>query len=128
MRPKSALTGWGRGFESGLEFALCVVVGAAIGFFLDRWLGSEPWLLLVFMAFGFAAGLRVLLRGAQAAGPNLVCVYGEPGSASAIARALEAEEFDGLVGTVAGDDTVFVAVDRKSSGEAVLALIQSLVE
>jgi transcriptional regulator of arginine metabolism len=72
--------------------------------------------------------LRALLRGAQAAGPNLVCVYGEPGSASAIARALEAEEVQGIVGTVAGDDTLFVAVDRKSSGAAVLALIQSLVE
>ena len=72
--------------------------------------------------------LRILLRGAQAAGPNLICVFGEPGSASAIGRALEAEEFQGIVGTVAGDDTVFVAVDRKSSGEAVLALIQSLVE
>ena len=72
--------------------------------------------------------IRVLLRGAQAAGPNLVCVHGEPGSASAIARALEAEDLEGMVGTVAGDDTVFVAVERKSCGEAVLNLIQSLVE
>jgi ATP synthase protein I len=62
LRPKSALTGWGRGFESGLEFALCVVVGTALGYFLDRWLGTEPWLLLVFTGFGFAAGLRVLMR------------------------------------------------------------------
>jgi ATP synthase protein I len=31
-------------------------------YYLDRWLGTEPWLLLVFMGFGFAAGLRVLLR------------------------------------------------------------------
>ena len=74
------------------------------------------------------ASLRALLRGAQAAGPNLVCVFGEPGSASAIARALEAEELEGVVGSVAGDDTVLVAVDRKSSGEAVLSLVQSLVE
>jgi ATP synthase protein I len=62
LRPKSPVSGWGRGFEAGLEFALCVVVGAALGYYLDRWLGTEPWLLLVFMAFGFAAGLRVLLR------------------------------------------------------------------
>ena len=38
LQPRSAVTGWGRGFE------------------------TEPWLLLVFMGFGFAAGLRVLLR------------------------------------------------------------------
>ena len=74
------------------------------------------------------AALRVLLRGAQAAGPNLVCVHGEPGAASAIARALEAEGIEGIVGTVAGDDTVFVAVERKSSGEEVLALIESLLD
>jgi ATP synthase protein I len=62
LQPRSAVTGWGRGFETGLEFALCVLLGVAFGYYLDRWLGTEPWLLLVFMGFGFAAGLRVLLR------------------------------------------------------------------
>ena len=62
LQPRSAVTGGGRGFEAGLEFAICVVLGVAFGYYLDRWLGTEPWLLLVFMGFGFAAGLRVLLR------------------------------------------------------------------
>jgi ATP synthase protein I len=62
LQPRRPVTGWGRGFEAGLEFALCVMLGVAFGYYLDRWLGTEPWLLLVFMGFGFAAGLRVLLR------------------------------------------------------------------
>ena len=51
-----------------------------------------------------------LLRSSCSAGPNLIVVKCEPGAASAIARALEAEQIDGVLGTVAGDDTVFVAV------------------
>jgi ATP synthase protein I len=62
LQPRSPVTGWGRGFEAGLEFAICVILGVAIGYYLDAWLGTEPFLLLVFLGFGFAAGLRVLLR------------------------------------------------------------------
>ena len=43
----------------------------------------------------------------------------EPGAASAVARALEAEGIEGVAGTVAGDDTVFVALTTKSAGCAV---------
>lgn len=73
------------------------------------------------------ASLAMLLRDALAAGPHLVVIECEPGSASAVARALEAEEQPGLVGTIAGDDTVFVAVESKKSGEAVRALVLSFV-
>ncbi|MCH2103343.1 MAG: arginine repressor [Planctomycetes bacterium] len=71
--------------------------------------------------------LRPLLRGAEAAGPNLVVLSSEPGAASSIARALEEEEFDGLVGTVAGDDTIFVAVESERRGKAVIKLVHELL-
>ncbi len=71
--------------------------------------------------------LKPLLRGAQAAGPNLVVLSSEPGAASSIARALEEEEFDGLVGTVAGDDTIFVAVESELRGKAVITLVNDLL-
>ena len=38
-----------------------VVVGGAIGFFLDRWLHTTPILMLVLGALGFFAGLRDVL-------------------------------------------------------------------
>lgn len=71
--------------------------------------------------------LQSLLRGAAAAGPHLAVVRCEPGAASAVARALEAEELAGVVGTVAGDDTIFVAVEHRAAGRAVIERIRSLL-
>ncbi len=71
--------------------------------------------------------LRVLLRGAKGCGPNLVVVTCEPGAASAIARALEAESIAGVVGTVAGDDTVFVAAASQAAGRRVQRRIRELL-
>ncbi|RLA79685.1 MAG: hypothetical protein DRG36_04460 [Deltaproteobacteria bacterium] len=41
---------------------LAVAVGVGIGYYLDRWLGTEPWFLIVFLFFGIAAGFRNLFR------------------------------------------------------------------
>ena len=71
--------------------------------------------------------LAALLRGAEAAGPHMVVVHSEPGAANAIARAFEAENPDGVVGTIAGDYTVFVAVDAPEAGAAVIAFLQELL-
>ena len=43
-------------------FVGCIVVGGAIGYFLDVWLHTKPALMIVFGALGFVAGLRDLLR------------------------------------------------------------------
>ena len=39
-----------------------VVIGGAIGYFLDQKLHTGPWLLLAFGLAGFAGGLKELLR------------------------------------------------------------------
>ena len=39
-----------------------LVVGAALGFGLDRWLGTFPWLFLVFFVVGGAAGVLNVYR------------------------------------------------------------------
>ncbi|MEE9281369.1 MAG: AtpZ/AtpI family protein, partial [Myxococcota bacterium] len=39
----------GKALELGIQFGTCVIVGVALGYYLDRWLGTEPVLLLVFM-------------------------------------------------------------------------------
>ncbi|MDT9600447.1 AtpZ/AtpI family protein [Sphingosinicella rhizophila] len=36
--------------------------GAVIGLVLDRWLGTEHWLLLVLLVFGFGIGIRNVIR------------------------------------------------------------------
>jgi transcriptional regulator of arginine metabolism len=71
-------------------------------------------------------GLAALLRGARPAGEHLVCVFSEPGAASAVARALEAESLPGLVGTVAGDDTVLAAMESDAAGSSLIARVLSL--
>ena len=46
----------------GLELGLSVVVGFLIGSWLDGWLGTDPWLLLVFGTAGIVAGYRSIFR------------------------------------------------------------------
>ena len=46
----------------GLELGLSVVVGFLIGSWLDGWLGTDPWLLLVFGTAGILAGYRSIFR------------------------------------------------------------------
>ena len=36
--------------------------GAVIGWFLDRWLGTTPWLLLALLFLGGAAGFRNVMK------------------------------------------------------------------
>ncbi|MGA6993719.1 MAG: AtpZ/AtpI family protein [Candidatus Deferrimicrobiaceae bacterium] len=55
----------------GLELAIAVILGLAIGYYLDKWLGTGPWMTVVWMAIGFAAGLRSLFRAALRSGKGL---------------------------------------------------------
>ncbi len=56
----------GQGFRFALEIVITTVVGSAIGWQLDRWLGTKPWLLLLFMLLGLAAGFLSLFRAVAA--------------------------------------------------------------
>ena len=46
----------------GLEMGLSVVIGLGAGYYLDRWLGTSPWMLLLWMVFGLVAGFRSVIR------------------------------------------------------------------
>jgi ATP synthase protein I len=46
----------------GITLAASIAIGSAIGIGLDRWLGTSPWLTILFFLFGVAAGFRNLLR------------------------------------------------------------------
>jgi len=59
-----------RGFRLSTEFVAGVVVGAAIGWLLDRWLGISPWGMIVFLLLGFAAGVLNVMRGAGVVASN----------------------------------------------------------
>ncbi|MBC2884525.1 AtpZ/AtpI family protein [Ochrobactrum sp. CM-21-5] len=44
------------------EFIAGIVVGALLGWFIDRFAGTSPWGLIVFLLLGFAAGVLNVLR------------------------------------------------------------------
>lgn len=54
--------GMAYGFRMSSELVAAILVGGLIGYALDRWLGTTPWLFLVFFVLGFAAGILNLLR------------------------------------------------------------------
>jgi ATP synthase protein I len=53
-----------RGLRLSAEFVAGILVGAAIGWLMDRWLGTSPWGMIVFLLFGFAAGVLNMMRAA----------------------------------------------------------------
>lgn len=50
---------------------------------------------------------------------NLIVIKTLPGSAQAVASAIDQEQNDGILGTVAGDDTIFVAIKSKTYLEGI---------
>ena len=57
-------SGYARGFRLSSELVAGVVVGAGIGWLIDRWLGISPWGFIVFVLLGFVAGMLNLMRAA----------------------------------------------------------------
>ena len=50
----------------GFSVPMAIVIGGGAGWLLDGWLGTAPWLFLVFLGFGIVAGLRNVVRAASA--------------------------------------------------------------
>jgi len=66
-RPAADASGYARGFRLSSELVGGVLVGAGIGWALDRLLGISPWGLIVFFLLGFAAGVVNVMRTAGVA-------------------------------------------------------------
>src|SRR5689334_1380722 len=46
----------------GLELGISVAIGLLIGYYMDKWLGTQPWLMLLWLTFGLIAGFRGVFR------------------------------------------------------------------
>jgi len=55
----------------GLALVIATVIGLAGGYYLDRWLGTSPWLTLIGLLFGIAAGFVNLFRAVKRAEKNV---------------------------------------------------------
>ena len=55
----------GSAFKLGTELVSAVAVGTIIGFILDNWFDTKPWLIIIFFFLGAIAGLLNVIRTAN---------------------------------------------------------------
>ena len=55
----------GIAFKMSTEMVAAVVVGTIIGFILDNWFGTKPWLILIFFFVGVIAGILNVVKSAK---------------------------------------------------------------
>ena len=55
----------GVAFKMSTELVSAVVVGTIIGFILDNWFGTKPWLILIFFFVGVIAGIMNVIKSAK---------------------------------------------------------------
>ena len=63
--------GFGFAMRIGVELVAALIIGVAIGYFLDVWLGTKPWLMLLGFLFGAAAGFFGVYRAATGLGQTV---------------------------------------------------------
>ena len=68
--------GIGLALRIGTELVAGLAVGVAIGLGLDWWLGTKPWLMIVFFFLGAAAGIVNVYRTMSGLGHAVG--YGDP--------------------------------------------------
>ena len=52
----------GNAFKLGTELVSAVLVGTIIGFILDSWFDTKPWLILLFFFLGSVAGIMNIIK------------------------------------------------------------------
>ena len=55
----------GQAFKLSTELVAAVLVGTIIGFILDNWFDTKPWLIITFFFLGAAAGMLNVIRTAN---------------------------------------------------------------
>jgi len=55
----------GGAFKLGTELVAAVAVGTIIGFILDNWFDTKPWLIIIFFFLGTAAGILNVIKTAN---------------------------------------------------------------
>ncbi len=58
----STSSGIAQAMRLSTEFVVGICVGAGVGYLIDRFAGTSPWGLIVFLLLGFAAGVLNVLR------------------------------------------------------------------
>ncbi len=68
-----------------------------------------------------------LITNVEVAGANLIVVRTPPGHANTVAIGLDEMELGDIVGTLAGDDTIFIAVKSRSGQGQMVATLKGMM-
>ena len=55
----------GKALKISTELVAAVIVGTTLGFILDNWLDTRPWLTISFFFMGVAAGILNVIKSAK---------------------------------------------------------------
>ena len=55
----------GQAFKLSTELVAAVLVGTIIGFILDNWFDTKPWLIIIFFFVGVIAGILNVIKSAK---------------------------------------------------------------
>lgn len=64
-KPSEAMVLFGNVATIGMQLVVATFVGLAMGYFLDKWLGTGPWMLIIFLLLGIVTGFRDVYREAM---------------------------------------------------------------
>lgn len=62
---QTSKAGVGQAFRIGIDMLSALMVGTFMGWYLDRWLDTKPWFLIIFLFLGGAAGILNVYRTAM---------------------------------------------------------------
>ncbi len=84
-------TGYGQALKLSSEFIAGIAVGAGLGWVIDRYAGTSPWGLIIFLLLGFGAGVLNVLRSAGMVADAGIRVPSKDGDKNASSGATEGE-------------------------------------
>ena len=61
----SEKSSFGKAFQLSTELVSAVLVATIIGFILDNWFDTKPWLIIIFFFIGVATGIINVIRSAK---------------------------------------------------------------
>ena len=65
INKSSNVASLGKAFKISTELVAAVVVGTTLGFILDNWFGTKPWLTICFFFIGVVAGILNVIKSAK---------------------------------------------------------------
>ena len=65
INKSSNVTSLGKAFKISTELVAAVVIGTTLGFILDNWFGTKPWLTICFFFIGAVAGILNVIKSAK---------------------------------------------------------------